>query len=237
MVALARLAGTEATHIVLGQSMFDQLLLHTPEVRNAIILSNSGLVDDALLTLPVEAKPICLGHLSNLSKEKGIVEVVDLAIRLVRSGVSSRLVIAGPATDPEAKRAIALAAETLGTDFEYLGVVSGRQKQAFFARISYFVFPTRYRNEASPMVLFEAMAAGVPCISTNIGCIHDDIGSGGGLVIDPSDDFAAVAERWLSTGQGGGERARNARAQFMRLRLEHDDQVNHLVALMRRQND
>lgn len=234
MVALARAAGAEATHIVLGRNMADLLLLHTPEVGRTMILNNAGLVDDTLISSQSSADGICLGHLSNLSKEKGIIEVVDLALRLARSGVRARLVIAGPTTDNDATEAISRASDALGTDFEYMGPVSGERKEEFFAKISHFVFPTRYRNEASPMVLLEAMAAGIPCIATDTGCISNDVDADGGLVVDLSDDFPAVAEAWITSENGTETRAGRARAQFMRLRREHEDQVGELVSLLAR---
>ncbi|WP_186767255.1 glycosyltransferase family 4 protein [Devosia ginsengisoli] len=228
MVALARAAGPRATHIVLGAGMARQLRLNTPEAENTFVLNNAGLVDDTLLGLRSSAAGLCLGHLSNLSGEKGIAEVVDLAIRLNRSGTPARLVVAGPATDEAARAAIARAREALGSAFTCLGPVSGGQKRDFFTRITHFVLPTRYRNEASPLVLLEAMAAGIPCIATDIGCIADDIGAGGGLVIPLADDFVATAARYLSEAHP----APDARARFSELRQAHEAQLSGLIALV-----
>jgi glycosyltransferase involved in cell wall biosynthesis len=227
MVALARAAGPDATHIVLGGRMAADLRRNTPEIGRTFVLNNAGLVDTALLDVQSTASGICLGHLSNLSGEKGVAEVVDLAIRLAEEGTLSRLVLAGPATDEQARSAIARATAALGAAFTYLGPISGQQKQQFFAQISHFVFPTRYRNEASPMVLLEAMAAGIPCIATDIGCIADDIGSDGGLVIPLADDFVAAAASHVMATRGD-----SARSQFIRLRQAHKDQLAALIDLV-----
>ncbi len=230
MVALARAAGPEAVHIVLGQTMGDQLRLHTPEVKNTFVLNNAGLVDPGLRSLAGRAGKdgIRLGHLSNLSREKGIRDVIRLAQKLFSQENLSKLILAGPATDAESATAVREAEDILGDRFVYLGPVRGKEKEDFFSEISHFVFPTRYKNEASPMVLLEAMVAGVPCVSIDIGCIKDDLGLSGGIAIDLSDDFVERAAEFIATAQLGPN---DARQQFDRLLGAHETQVKDLVSL------
>ncbi|MDX6767101.1 MAG: glycosyltransferase family 4 protein [Candidatus Methylacidiphilales bacterium] len=198
MVVLARAAGPQAVHLVLGQAMASDLASSTPEVGRTAVLGNAGLIDPALMELPKSKSGLVLGHLSNLSAEKGIAEVVETAIALQSKGRPVRLVIAGPDGDDAARSAIDHGRQQLGDALDYRGPVSGAAKRRFFADISHFLFPTRYRNEASPLVLLEAVAAGVPCIAFARGCIAEDLGTTGGVTVAIEEDFVAEAVSWLS---------------------------------------
>ncbi len=48
------------------------------------------------------------------------------------------------------------------------------------------------RREGFPMVLLEAMSTGVPCISTNVGCVNELITQEVGIIV-PSEDSEALA--------------------------------------------
>ena len=51
-----------------------------------------------------------------------------------------------------------------------------------------FVFPTYYDKECFPIVLLEAMAHGLPCVSTNEGGIPDIIDEGvTGMMVERKD--------------------------------------------------
>jgi len=233
MVALALAAGPDAVHVVLGNDMATQLQMHTPGVKHTFVLGNAGLVDPALTELTNIPDGLCLGHLSNLSKDKGIEEVVELALALHRSAIPVKLLVAGSTTDEASSAAIERATASLGDNFVYLGPVAGAQKLAFFKQISHFIFPSRYRNEASPLVLLEAMAADVPCVCYDIGCIVEDVGSLGGLVIPKEADFVTDALSYLCPSLHDEARQPSPRAQFDALLREHELQIRELAALLR----
>jgi len=60
---------------------------------------------------------------------------------------------------------------------------------AFLASLDAFVFPTTYTHEAEPLVVLEALSAGVPIAAFGRGCIGRMVPSSAGLVVEVGDDF------------------------------------------------
>lgn len=55
------------------------------------------------------------------------------------------------------------------------------------------MFPTRYRNEAQPNAVFEAMSAGAAVVVFARGCLGEDVSCNCGLLVEPSADFVSAA--------------------------------------------
>lgn len=106
------------------------------------------------------------------------------------------------------------------TDFiEFLGAVSLEERLGFFEKADVFVLPTY--AEAMPMSVIEAMAAGLPVISTNVGGIPELIEDGENGFLFECGDVSALAEKILllaedkNLRQKVGKKAREkARKQF-----------------------
>jgi len=68
-----------------------------------------------------------------------------------------------------------------------LGVVTGEEKIKLFKSSDVFVLPTYFYLEGQPVVVLEAMAAGLPVITTDRGSIKEMITPGeNGFIIPPS---------------------------------------------------
>jgi glycosyltransferase involved in cell wall biosynthesis len=82
--------------------------------------------------------------------------------------VSLRLQIAGTFVEAQDKAEFdRLMAQPEYAEFiEYAGFVSGERKERLFKQADLFCFPTYYENENQPVNLIEAMAFGLPILTT-----------------------------------------------------------------------
>jgi glycosyltransferase involved in cell wall biosynthesis len=81
-----------------------------------------------------------------------------------------------------ALRDLAMAADTINCGF-----VSDEDLRALYAEAAVFLFPSLYEGFGLPVL--EAMAAGVPVVSSDRGALPEVIGREG-LIIDPEDSIA-----------------------------------------------
>jgi glycosyltransferase involved in cell wall biosynthesis len=140
----------------------------------------------------VRAEPHTILFMSRVCEEKGIFDLLQ-ALRALRASIPGlRLICAGEGdVDAVAERARALG---LSDAVTFPGWVVGAEKDACLQRASVFVLPSY--AEAMPMGLLEAMAAGIPTVSTPVGGIPDVVTDGvDGLLIVPGD--VAALERQL----------------------------------------
>lgn len=223
---LARVAGADALHLANCDAMALELKARYPDVRRASGYGNVGFVDPALRSLTRrEPRPcITLGHMSNLTEAKGLGRAIDAFRAARRSGLNVSLLLAGPCADPGAEETIARAEEEFGAALEYMGPVYGSDKLSFFQRTDVFLFPTRYVNEAGPIVNLEAMSAGTPVISTAQCCIPSTLAGGGGIAVAAIADFPAEAVRFISAyASDPAGHSYAARARFDQLAVEQKE--------------
>jgi glycosyltransferase involved in cell wall biosynthesis len=211
--------------------MAERLRARYRGVMNTAILSNAAFFAPAPAPRMSDDSPFQIGFLSNLNPEKGLDTVVEVFRALRARQLDIRLTIAGPVTGAHAQVLLDDALSEFGDAVEYRGALYGEGKADFFRALDLFLFPTRYPNEAEPLVLLEALAAGVPVIATRRGCIADDFTSDASAVI-PEDQFVAtvvpmiagwLADRTQATKRStaalyrAAELHRVARAQLDRL--------------------
>ncbi|MES3101581.1 glycosyltransferase family 4 protein [Sphingomonas faeni] len=206
MRALVAAGGRRQHHILLSNDMrrrFAGLYLDDETDDRATSLSNAYLFgprieDDHPRARP--QRPVTLGHMSVLTREKGVPYLLDLFAGLAARGHDWRLVIAGPCADPALRAALA-AATVAAPDgrpglVEYRGSVAGAEKERFFADVDLFVLPTTLIDEAEPLVMLEAFARGVEVVANDTGCIRDRIRTPGHLMtLDHDRDLALIEER------------------------------------------
>jgi glycosyltransferase involved in cell wall biosynthesis len=159
-----------------------------------------------------------IGFISNISAEKGVFEFFDLMTAIKAQKLSIKAKLAGSFQDKKIKQAVNMRLAKM-QEVEYVGTKYGAEKDKFFDHIDVFVFPTRYENEAEPLVVLEALSHGVPIIAYGRGCIPEIVEDECGLVIDTNEDFAPVAleqiKAWLGNSQSYDAASRAAIHRFL----------------------
>jgi glycosyltransferase involved in cell wall biosynthesis len=171
------------THIVLSRKMGQTLAsAYGLEPAGIRMVSNAAFYESTHDDVKSEtggSAPLRIGYLSNITFEKGFVEFFAILARLKDHGVRYRAHIAGPLT-PDARETFdRLISEA--SDVDYVGPVYGAEKEGFYQQLDIFVFPTKYANEAEPLVVYEAMRSGVFVIACDRGAIGEMLSNGAGL--------------------------------------------------------
>ena len=167
-----------------------------------------GITGDALTVL----------FLSRLHPGKGVDMLIDSVAEVRRRGGNVHLVIAGNGEEDYEK---VLRRHAINAGIEdhvtWTGFISGSVKLSLFAAADVFALPTMQENFG--FVMFEALAAGTPVISSNLVDTRDEIAaSGGGVVVERTVEAFVEA----LTGFVDGTRDADAMgAEGRRWTLEH----------------
>lgn len=133
-----------------------------------------------------------LGYIGRLSKDKGLKETIEALGAVRRRGfkpICLRIAGSGP-YEKELRELVRI--HLLEDSVDILGPVFGEHKIIFWRETDLFVFPS-YRK-GLPYVVLEALASGMPVISTRVGAITDVVQDGvQGLLVDTHDSPAVAA--------------------------------------------
>lgn len=136
--------------------------------------------------------------LSNLVPGKGFDTFLEAAAFLRGENFLFNLAGAAPKPEIAAQVAAFVAAHRLENRVHMLGKILGTEKHRLLLQSDVFVFPSSL-SEGQPIVIIEALAAGLPVISTARGCIPAIVRDGINGFIVPENNPEAIAERliWL----------------------------------------
>jgi glycosyltransferase involved in cell wall biosynthesis len=170
-----------------------QLMMLSPYIYwNKFIVSRLGV--DPQLFSPPSRNPspeifdvLCVGR---LTPAKGQHMLIDAVERLTQQGRRVRLRLLG--TGPEIASLREQTAQNRIVDYVvFEGAMNQDRIRSFYAVADLFCLPSF--AEGLPVVLMEAMAMGIPCVSTHITGIPELIRNGAdGLLVAPSDLDALV---------------------------------------------
>lgn len=169
-------------HVFLSDTMRTAYDQQYPRRAQSIVLPNSYAIDAPLAptkTLDRQPSGLRIGHLSNLSIEKGLKTVLVAFAELQSQNGKSELHLAGPCWGAHEQQLLESAKKQFGDAVQIHGPLYGEGKDNFFRSIDCFWFPSEYINEAQPIVLVEALAFGLPCVSMKRGCIEWLLGDAG----------------------------------------------------------
>jgi glycosyltransferase involved in cell wall biosynthesis len=123
-----------------------------------------------------------------LSAPKGIYDLFDAVPRVLERHPEAVFVLVGVAESDTLEPVIRAEAERRGiaARIAFLGSLEGREKAAAFVTSRMIVVPSW--TEAFPLVIPEAMAAGLPVVATAVGAIPDFLKDGeDGFLVAPKD--------------------------------------------------
>jgi glycosyltransferase involved in cell wall biosynthesis len=122
--------------------------------------------------------------LGKLGERKGSYDLLQAVTKMTTARPDLRLLLGG---DGEVERVRARARE-LGIDdrVRLLGWVRGEEKERLLSSAALYTLPSY--NEGLPMSVLEAMAAGLPILTTPVGGIPEAVTHGvEGILVDPGD--------------------------------------------------
>ena len=240
MRLLACLAGISATHVCLSEKMARDLGAMYKLPGCVFRVSNAGLIGSeasSLCDLELRGNSqLVVGMLANLSVEKGVFEFIEVAKRSEARGSKIKFILAGPFASDEIKSEVLSDIRNLN-NIQYWGPVYDEKKVEFYRAINLLLFPTRYVNEAEPIVILDAMAVGVPVISYKRGCIEELLDNSGGFAysrdVRMSDSVVPYLEDLISKPNYMRERMVLSRNKYMLLKAGSVANLNSLEELIR----
>jgi len=167
---LFRIVSMTNTGIVSSESLKKNL---TPFLKDNQIHTVNNFVEDFLFSSVVthEFDTLKIIYMSHLTKEKGILDLLEALILLDRKGINFKAKIAG-GIDISIQDDIEKLLSKLAEKVEYVGEL-GKNRKEFLNWGNIFVLPTYYAMEGQPISIFEAMALGNVLVLTKHAGIPD----------------------------------------------------------------
>jgi len=113
-----------------------------------------------------------LVHLSNLRIDKGLGRVIESLRAALHAGLDVELLLGGPLASKDEATLLHEGTKEFDVRLRHVGALATKDVPAFLAGADLFLFPSLYRNEAEPLVVLEAMAAGIPVLMYSVGCAN-----------------------------------------------------------------
>lgn len=227
MALVCRVMAPGSVHLVLSELMRQQLE-DSYGVPTAESLSNTLFVrgDDLPPRTAVEGGPVRLGHISNLSIDKGMRDISDTVAALESAGRSFELHIAGPVAD-KATQDLLDGLQRGRRNVVVHGPLDGAGLVDFYDSLDLLLFPSRYRHEAAPMVVLEAASRSVPTLAHPVGSLPELVCSP--ELIVPIGKFAGRAAELVGEwAEVGADLSQQTYAGFLGQRAEAQDRLRRL---------
>nr|WP_256431689.1 glycosyltransferase family 4 protein [Frigoribacterium sp. CFBP 13707] len=193
---VARLLGGAEHTVCLSASMFEDVEPWVAKRLHTVIPNATRPAPPATATSSPSQGDGPVLFMSNLMEEKGIREFVELGLVLCQNDASVQFLIAGGTSDQHLLDELTerVSASGHADRIQFNGPADQIQKWDLLRSCRLLVFPSRYRFEAQPLTLIEAMSQGTPILATRVGAIPDLLNSGRAGRLVPVDDFEALLE-------------------------------------------
>lgn len=229
---LIKLSSSRVTHIVLGTKMKDLLIEKYFLSAEIIILSNIFITENTLSHRnQVNNDSIIIGHLANLTADKGVLRFIETIKFLNKLGLKVKGEIAGPVFEPNIKEII-LNEVSDNKFLSYHGPLYAEDKENFLKKLDIFLFPSSYKNEAEPLVLYEAAKYGSLLIGSSVGCMKQVISSLDGAIVDLNnskhEEIGETINLLIKKGLLNSEERRNRITKYNLLKKENSSRLMSL---------
>jgi len=221
-----RVLKAAAAVVVLGENLRGIFTGLTPDERIHVV--ENGVPDPGVWEIrkPRTASEFpVVTFMSTLTPDKGVVELLRAGALLKARYPNLEIRIAGGFPDEATEAQVRAQMAQHGVTPEavrhrFVGSVTGAEKTAFFAGADVFCLPTRYRYEGQPLVILEALAAGLPVVSTEHAAIPNTIETGRTGVLTAAnplpEQIAAALDEVLSDAAKLDTMARACRETYAR---------------------
>jgi len=225
-----RIIGSKVSHITLSREMSADLRTQYGDCES-ISISNAAFMREAILDVETDQQLKSVGFIGNVSEEKGILKFIEVIERLDELGMETNAIIAGPCSTPDVSRRVTAFVRKSPNTRRYLGPVSGDAKAKFFSDADAILFPSDYVNEAQPMVIFEALALGIPVLATKAGYITEQL-KGTHWSIDQDTYIVEVTEQiksWIEDADSFQKSRHKALTVFSSAKRASEEQLLHWI--------
>ncbi|WP_219834872.1 glycosyltransferase family 4 protein [Paenibacillus sp. R14(2021)] len=182
-----------ADHIIVLSDQMKALVHHFCENDRITVLPNPVTIPAAkeVASLRTAHAKVQLLFLGEIGPRKGIYDLVD-AIEMLPEACKSRIQLHVCGNNEIERLKTIVSAKKLNDIITVHGWTSGEQKKKQLSNADVFILPSY--AEGLPISILEAMAYGLPVISTNVGGIPEIVRSGqNGMLLEPGQP-AALAQ-------------------------------------------
>jgi len=173
--------------LVLGEDIKLRLKERLP-VQNLVVIYNG--IDPVIQRRPAESEEedgdFNILFIGNLKESKGVLDVLKAIPIVLRETDRVYFWFAGewPSTHERDYTLELVSQSGISKYVKFWGLIKGQDKSEFFRQGNVLIHPTYY--DGQPIVILEAMSAGLPIISTDVGSIAETVMDGeNGFIIPP----------------------------------------------------
>jgi len=189
---LARAFRGAGAVVVLGNHWRDVVADRLELPEGAISVVPNGVPDVGCdLEVRAAALPRTLLFVGEVTRHKGVDVLLTAVAELLPDRPDWQVVLCGPTPDAALLGEVQALSVALGGRVLATGNLGPTQRDEFYRTSHLFCLPSL--AEGLPMVLLEAMSAGLPCVATDVGAVSDIVDDTVGALV-PAADAAALTQ-------------------------------------------